>query len=103
MNPFLQMISAAQTWQEVSLASARLTWSAAQVVQIRAAQMATGTMKPAEAMRMVFEKPAAFAAGMEKVAVAAARSPDLAAMALAGLAPVSSSAKANARRLTRRR
>ena len=103
MFPITQMMAAARGWQEVSLAYTRLAWSTAQVMQARSLQIAAGTMHPAEAMRMVFEKPTAFAAGMEKAMIAAARSPDIAAATLAGLGPVNTRARAIARRLNRRR
>ncbi len=103
MWPMTQAFAAARGWQELSLACARLSWSSAQVIQARSAAIAAGTLAPAEAMRMVWEKPAAFALGMEKAMVAVSRSPDMAAAALAGIGPLNIKASANARRLTRRR
>lgn len=82
-----------KTWQ--------LWFSAATVVQLRVMQMALGTLRPEEAARMVFEKPAAFASGAERAMRAMAGGKGCQAATLAALAPVSRRAGSNARRLTR--
>lgn len=82
------------TWQ--------MWYSAATVIQVRVIQMALGTMRPEEAARMVFEKPTAFATGAERAMRAMAGGKGYTAASLAMLAPVSSRAGSNAKRLTRR-
>jgi hypothetical protein len=65
--------------------------------------MALGTMTPDEAVRMVTEKPAAFAKAAVNAAAAGAKGRGQAAVASAALAPISGRAKANARRLRRQK
>jgi hypothetical protein len=79
------------------------TWemwvSAGTVIQLRMMQMATGTLRPEEAVRMVFEKPTAFASGTERAMRAMAGGQGFAAASLAALDPISRSAGSNAKRL----
>lgn len=52
-------------WHEAAMAGTEVMISAATVVQLRTMQMATGAMAPAEAARMIVEKPSAFASASE--------------------------------------
>ncbi len=95
--------AAARTWNRAALAYGQMLMSANIVIQQRMMQMALGVMTPAEAARMVMEKPAAFAKSMEMAARAGAASKGHAAVALAALTPIGSRTRANAARLSKPR
>ena len=99
MYNMTSMMKAAQTWQSLSTAYARMLWSANEVIWRRTLQMTMGTMKPEEFTRMVMEKPTAFAKSMEMVARAQAGSRGNAATAMAAIKPIGSKTRSNARRL----
>ena len=96
---FTPLLDAAMTWQKTSFAYGQMMWTANLVIQKRVMQMALGTMKPEEAMRMVFEKPAAFAKSFEMAARTSAAGKGTAAAALAAIKPVGARTRANAQRL----
>ncbi|ANT63623.1 MULTISPECIES: hypothetical protein [Roseobacteraceae] len=87
-------------WHEAAMAGTEVMISAATVVQLRTMQMATGAMAPAEAARMIVEKPSAFASASENYLRALASNRGYAAATLAGLAPYQSATSANAKRLS---
>jgi len=93
----------ATQWQAASMGAAQLAVSAATVIQLRMMQMALGVMTPAEATRMLMEKPSAFMKAGEVSARALAANQGFAAAAVAGLAPIRRTTQANAKRLTRKR
>jgi len=103
MYDFTTVFDAARTWQKASLAYGQMLISANMVIQQRMMQMALGTMKPEEAARMVFEKPAAFAKAFEMAARSHAASQGNAAVMLAALTPIGARTRANAARLGRSR
>tara|TARA_B100000749_G_scaffold267171_1_gene243866 strand:- start:241 stop:540 length:300 start_codon:yes stop_codon:yes gene_type:complete len=97
----ISMMSAAQSWQDAAVAYGRLYWSAQEVMQRRTMQMALGQMRPEEAARMVFEKPAAFASAFERAARATVKGYDPMSVALAAVQPIGARTRANAKRLRR--
>ena len=68
MIGMLPMMFAVQAWQDTAFAYGRMYLSAQEVIHRRTMQMAFGRMGPEEAARMVFEKPAALAASLERSA-----------------------------------
>jgi hypothetical protein len=102
LNP---LFAASRTWQRASMVYGQMLFSATMVIQHRMTQMALGTMKPQEAARMVFEKPAAFAKAFEMAARTQAANKGAAAVSLAAIKPIGARTRANAARLgkTRRR
>lgn len=103
MYPPKDWISAATTWQKAGLAYGQMVMTANQVIAMRTMQMALGTMKPAEAARMVMEKPTAFAKSMEMATRSAAASRGIAAATLAGIKPIGAKTKSNAKRLRKQK
>ncbi len=100
---FKEMFRAAEVWQKTALTGTQMMIATGTVMQIRMMQMAMGTMRPDEASRMMLEKPAAFARAAEKSSVALMRNQGLAAATLAGMRPIGTTARANARRLSRKK
>jgi hypothetical protein len=92
-------MKAYSAWSRFAAGYARMSMSAAEVIARRTTMMAQGVMTQPEAMRMVLEKPAAFAHAAEKAMTTAARGGDVAAVARAALGPIGRKAAANARRL----
>jgi len=90
-------------WQAAAVSATQLGVAAGSVIQLRMMQIALGTMKPAEATRMMMEKPAAFLKASEDSARALAANQGLAAATVAGLSPLRIAAEANAKRLSRHR
>ncbi len=90
-----------QGWMDLWTAQAEMNMAAAEVIARRSLLAATGALTASEAARMVLEKPAAFASGFEAMAQAilVGASPETALRKAA--APVSTRARANARRLRR--
>lgn len=88
-------------WMKLAQAQQAMAMSAAEVVWRRGGMMAQNAMTPIEATRMVIEKPAAFALGAQRAAMAAARGGDAAKVMTAGLRPIASAAAGNRRRLRR--
>ncbi len=88
-------------WSEMMRFQTEMTLAASEVVARRVHLFATGALTAEEATRMVMEKPAAMAKGMEAGARAfvAGASPHDAFMEAAE--PISDRAQANARRLRR--
>lgn len=82
-----------------SSAATRMNVAAAEVIWRRTTMMATGAMSGAEAMRMLTEKPLALVEGATKAAMKAATGGDATAVASAAMRPLSTRARANARRL----
>ncbi|MBP0481264.1 hypothetical protein [Sagittula salina] len=99
---FTDMMKAATDWHLAAFAGGRMVVSAGVVIQTRVAQMAMGVMRPEEFVRMVMEKPAAFASASEMAGRALAANKGYAAAWGAALAPIEASASANARRLSPR-
>ena len=93
------MMNAGFTWQRAALAYGEMLMTAGQVIQKRSLQMAMGTMKPEEAVRMVLEKQSAFAKSVEMAARSSAAGRGHAATTLAAIKPIGSKIRANARRL----
>lgn len=83
----------------LSSAATRMNLAAAEVVWRRTALFATGALSGAEALRMLTEKPQAFAEGAAQAAITAATGGSAAAVASAAIRPVSARAAANVRRL----
>ncbi len=98
---FHEMFRTAEIWQKAALAGAQTMIAAGTVMQIRMMQMGLGTMKPEEASRMILEKPVAFARSAQESTSALMRNQGLAAAALAGVRPIGTTTRANARRLSR--
>ncbi|MEM6422996.1 MAG: hypothetical protein AAF698_10425 [Pseudomonadota bacterium] len=98
-----EMVRAAAAWQRHTMAWNAMTLSAAEVIWRRNVMMALGTMSAAEATKMIMEKPAAFAKAAERAATTAARRKGTAAVSIAALQPVASAARANARRLSKKK
>jgi hypothetical protein len=96
-----RLLDAYAAWARVGAAVGRMNLAAAEVIARRGAMLARGAMSAPEAVRMVTEKPAAFAAAAQKAAVAAASGRDPARVAEAALRPLRAKAAANARRLRR--
>lgn len=101
MIGFLPLMASTLTWQTAALAYGRMYWSAQEVIQRRTMQMALGQMHPEEAMRMVMEKPAAFAEAFERAARATVAGQGAADVALAAVKPIGAKTHANAKRLRR--
>lgn len=101
MYDFSAVFDATRTWQKASLAYGQMLMTANMVIQQRMMQMALGTMKPEEAARMVFEKPAAFAKSFEMAARSHAANKGTAAVMLAALTPIGAHTRANATRLNK--
>lgn len=101
MIDFGVAMKAAQSWHDVSMAYGRMMLSANEVIQRRMLQMAMGQMKPEEAVRMVMEKPAAFAKSFEMATRAAAASKGGPEAILAAIRPIEAKTRANSRRLRR--
>ncbi len=99
MFGFMPLMASTLTWQQAALAYGRMYVSAQEVIQRRTLQMALGQMHPEEAMRMVMEKPAAFAEAFERAALATVSGQGAADVALAAVSPISAKASANAQRL----
>lgn len=93
------MFKAAQDWQRASFQGMQMMLSAGAVIQIRTMQMGLGIMNPAEAARMVFEKPVAFAKSAELTSRALAANKGFAAASIAGMRPLGTATRANQRRL----
>lgn len=91
----------ALAWTRNSMALWRLAADASEVVFRRSLRMTLGAMSAPEAMAMVMEKPAAFAATAEKFTLAVATGADPARIAAAAIRPVSRKVRANVRRLRR--
>jgi hypothetical protein len=83
----------------VATATTRMNMAAAEVMWRRMGLMASGSMSAPEALRMMLEKPAAFAEAAHRAALKAASGATPAAVASAALKPVSRRTRANARRL----
>ncbi|WP_375691523.1 hypothetical protein [Pseudooceanicola sp. LIPI14-2-Ac024] len=96
-----EMFRAMAQWQSAAMSAAQIGVSAAMVIQMRMMQMALGTMSPAEATRMVFEKQTALARSTERSARALAANKGPAAVTAAALAPYRTATRANAKRLAR--
>ncbi|ETX16734.1 hypothetical protein OCH239_01790 [Roseivivax halodurans JCM 10272] len=96
------MFKAAQDWQRAGFQGMQMMMSAGAVIQIRTMQMSLGIMNPAEAARMIFEKPAVFAKSAELTSRALAGNKGFAAASMAGLRPIGSATRANQKRLTTR-
>lgn len=99
MLGMISMMSAAQSWQAAAFAYGKMYWTAQEVIQRRTLQMALGQMGTEEAIRMVLEKPTAFADAFERAARATVAGKDPAAVAMAAVKPISAKTRANARRL----
>jgi len=86
-------------WISLSLQQQGLAMSAAETIVRRTILMGTGTMNGVEATSMMMEKPAAFARGFERAAVAAAKGRSPVQVTEEFWKPVAGSAGANAKRL----
>lgn len=86
-------------WMEFGAAYMRMSMSAGEVIARRTQRMALGAMTTPEAVAMVLEKGAAFAAAAEGAAVAAARGGDPVRIATAALRPYGVKTRSNARKL----
>lgn len=98
---FKWYLEAATAWQKVAVQSAELSLNASEVIWRRSLMMGTGQMRPAEATRMVFEKPIAFSSAFLRGGWAALHHPMGAQAALCTLAPIGKRARNNAKRLRR--
>lgn len=98
---FTDLFKTMEQNQRLMMKTWQMWFSAGTVIQVRVMQMTLGTMRPDEAARMVFEKPVAFATGAELAMRAVASGKGYHAASLAALAPISSRAGSNAKRLTR--
>ena len=99
MIPAPNAIKAMTAWTNFATAYARMSLAAGEVIIRRSQRIALGAMTPPEAIGMVMEKAAAFAASSEKAAIAAARGGDAARIASAALRPYGAKTRANVRRL----
>jgi len=97
------MMGAWMAWQKAAFDYQKMWLAASEVVWRRSLQIGMGTMSPVEAARMVMEKPAAFALAAQKSAMAAVGGKSAPAIASAAVRPVGSAARANARRLGKRK
>lgn len=95
----LNGMKALEAWSRVASAYARLTIASAEVIALRTAMMAQGSMSAPEAAQMMMEKPTAFATSAQRAMAAAVQGRDAAAITSAALRPLKTAAAANARRL----
>ena len=86
-------------WMHLGATAAQMHLAAGEVIWRRGLLMAQGNLSGIEAARMVTEKPAAFALGAQRAAMAAiaGRAPET--VAAAALRPIRTRTRANARRL----
>jgi hypothetical protein len=94
------VFQSAMQWQAAAMSTMKMSMSAAAVIQVRTMQMSLGTMKPAEAIRMVLEKPSVLMRAVELSARALGENKGLAAATIAGIAPIQQATQANAKRLS---
>lgn len=88
-------------WMRVGENAAQINLAAGEVIWRRSLMMAQGNLGGLEAVRMVLEKPAAFAQAAQRAALAAAAGGAPEVVADAALRPIRIRARANARRLRR--
>lgn len=86
-------------WMSLGLQQQGLAMSAAETIVRRTILMGSGTMTGVEATSMMMEKPAAFAKGFERAAVAVAKGRSPVQVTEEFWKPVASSTDANAKRL----
>lgn len=86
-------------WIALGFQQQRLLLGASETIVRRSMMMGAGTMGMVEATSMWFEKPAAFAEGFEKAAIAVAKGKSYAQIMTEFLRPIAASAGANAKRL----
>jgi|GEM_PF-2777537 len=86
-------------WIALGFQQHRLFMSAGETILRRSMMMSTGSMGAVEATSMWFEKPAAFAKGFEKAAIATAKGKPYAQVMTEFLRPIAASATSNAKRL----
>lgn len=89
-------------WQRAAMVQQAMWLSAAEVVWWRGFEMAAGSFRSAEAVRMVFEKPAAFAEGIERGAIAAAKGQGPEKVVEAFVRPIGQKTRSNVYRLRQR-
>ena len=89
----------AADWMALGFQQQRLAMSAGETILRRSMMMGMGSMGAVETASMWFEKPAAFAKGYEKAAIAMARGKPSAQVMTDFLEPIAASAGANAKRL----
>lgn len=88
-----------RVWTDLWAMHTETTIASAEVIARRTLMMMTGSMSADEAIRMVTEKPAAFARGMEAGALALASGMPPEHAMLDAAAPVAHKARSNAQRL----
>lgn len=98
---YTNFFQSAMQWQAAAASTMKMSMSAATVIQARLMQMSLGTMKPAEAMRMVLEKQSVLMRAVELSTRALGENKGLAAATIAGIAPIQKATQANANRLSR--
>jgi hypothetical protein len=86
-------------WATLAFHQQALALGAAETIARRMTMMGSGTLSGVEATAMMFEKPAAFAKGMERAAIAATKGQNPSRVMTEFLKPISASAGSNARRL----
>ena len=93
------LLQSGHNWQKAAIEKQEMWFAASEVIWLRSWQMMTGRMSPAEATKMVLEKPLAFAQAAQDAGEAVISGSDPVEIARAAVAPLRKEARENASRL----